>query len=105
MTFPALSLFLNKPNRLQIDKGSSAATENQSVVHNHALPESWKLETCCSKCGRLYESPSEVGGALLVKHPREQEQHSGVTTANSSNVISAQVRDFSFLCDGRQEKE
>lgn len=45
-----------------------------------------------------------MGGALLVKHPREQEQHSGVTTANSSNVISAQVQDFSFFCGGRQEK-
>lgn len=98
MTFTALSLsLLNKPNRLQIDKGSSAATKSQSVLHNHALPESWKLETCCSKCGWLYESSSEVGGALLVKHPREQEQHGGVTTANSSDVISAQVRDFSFF--------
>lgn len=66
--------------------------------HDQAFPGSWRRVcvcvrgggACCSKCGWLYESPSEMGGALLVKYLSTCAR--SVTTVNSSRVKSAQVK-------------
>ena len=60
---------------------------------------------CCSKCGWLYESPSEVGGALLVKYLCTCAR--SVTTVNSSRVTSAQVKNpvCVFIFKNRKKRE
>ena len=56
------------------------------------------------ECGWLYESPSEVGGALLVKYLCTCAR--SVTTVNSSRVTSAQVKNpvCVFIFKNRKKK-